>query len=113
MTASGNVIPHEVDTWAHNGESFVWVRMPSVVRAVRELKRLELVVQEPYSSISLTEKGRRVAHQVFDRHRLLRSFLEKLGVSRRIADRDACLMEHILSAETLERIRTYTETERK
>ena len=89
------------------------VRMPSVVRALRELKRLELVVQEPYSSISLTEKGRRVAHQVFDRHRLLRSFLIKLGVSRRIADRDARLMEHILSAETLERIRTYTGAEKQ
>ena len=89
------------------------VRMPSVVRALRELKRLELVVQEPYSSISLTEKGRRVAYQVFDRHRLLRSFLIKLGVSRRIADRDACLMEHILSAETLERIRTYTGAEKQ
>ena len=89
------------------------VRMPSIVRALRELKRLELVVQEPYSSISLTEKGRRVAHQVFDRHRLLRSFLIKLGVSRRIADRDACLMEHILSAETLERIRTYTGAEKQ
>jgi len=30
-------------------------------------------------------------------------------VNRRIADRDACLMEHILSAETLEKIREYTE----
>ena len=39
----------------------------------------------------------------------MREFLVKLGVSRRTADRDACLMEHILSAETLDRIRTYTE----
>ena len=40
---------------------------------------------------------------------VLRSLLVKLGVNRRIADRDACLMEHILSAETLEKIREYTE----
>ena len=33
----------------------------------------------------------------------------KLGVSRRNADKDACLMEHILSAETIDRIRSYTE----
>ena len=33
----------------------------------------------------------------------------KLGVSKRIADKDACLMEHILSAETIDAIRTYTE----
>ena len=83
------------------------VKMPSVVKAIRELKKLELVTQEPYANIELTEKGRRVARQVLRRHTLLRSFLMKLGVSRSMADRDACLMEHILSAETLDRIRTY------
>ena len=83
------------------------VKMPSVVKAIRELKKLELVTQEPYASIKLTEKGRRVARQVLRRHTLLRSFLMKLGVSHPMADRDACLMEHILSAETLDRIRTY------
>ena len=85
------------------------VKMPSVVKAIRELKRLGLVVQEPYSNIELTAKGGRVARQVLNRHKLLRTFLMKLGVSRRHADRDACLMEHILSAETLDKIRIYTE----
>ena len=85
------------------------VKMPSVVKAIRELKRLGLVVQEPYSNIELTAKGGRVARQVLGRHKLLRTFLMKLGVSRRHADRDACLMEHILSAETLDKIRIYTE----
>ena len=85
------------------------VKMPSVVKAIHELKRLGLVVQEPYSNIELTTKGGRVARQVLNRHKLLRTFLMKLGVSRRHADRDACLMEHILSAETLDKIRIYTE----
>ena len=85
------------------------VKMPSVVKAIRELKRLGLVEQKPYAAIELTVKGGRVARQVLNRHKLLRSFLLKLGVSRRNADRDACLMEHILSAETLDRIRIYTE----
>ena len=87
------------------------VKMPSVVKAIHELKKLGLVTQEPYSAIELTTKGRRVAKLVLNRHTLLRTFLEKLGVSRRTADKDACLMEHILSAETIDRIRTYTETE--
>ena len=85
------------------------VKMPSVVKAIRELKKLGLATQEPYSPINLTPKGERVAKLVLGRHKLLRSFLVKLGVNRRIADRDACLMEHILSAETLDKIRTYTE----
>lgn len=85
------------------------VKMPSVVKAIHELKKLELVSQEPYGPIVLTPKGAAVARRVLDRHELLRRFLVKLGVSRRVADRDACLMEHILSAETLDRIRDYTE----
>jgi len=85
------------------------VKMPSVVKAVHELKKLGLVTQEPYAKIELTAKGRRLARLVLDRHTLLRAFLMKLGVSRRNADKDACLMEHILSAETLDRIRIYTE----
>ena len=91
----------------------IGVKMPSVVKAIRELKKLGLVTQEPYSPIELTEKGLRLAKHILGRHLLLRSFLEKLGVSRRNADADACRMEHILSAETLDRIREYTEKKRK
>lgn len=85
------------------------VKMPSVVKALHELKKLGLVTQKPYAAIELTAKGRRVAKLVLGRHTLIRDFLLKLGVSRRNADKDACLMEHILSAETIDRIRTYTE----
>ena len=88
------------------------VKMPSVVKAIHELKKLELAAQNPYGPIELTAKGAAVARRVLDRHELLRRFLLKLGVTRRTADRDACLMEHILSAETLDKIRNYTEKER-
>ena len=85
------------------------VKMPSVVKALHELKKLGLVTQQPYSAIELTAKGRRVARLVLGRHTLIRDFLMKLGVSRKNADKDACLMEHILSAETIDKIRIYTE----
>ena len=85
------------------------VKMPSVVKALHELKKLGLVTQKPYAAIELTVKGSRVAQRVLGRHTLIRNFLMKLGVSRRNADKDACLMEHILSAETIDRIRSYTE----
>ena len=88
------------------------VKMPSVVKALHELKRLGLATQEPYANIELTEKGRRVAEIVLSRHMLLKSFLMKLGVGEAVADKDACMMEHILSAETLEKIRAYTEENR-
>ena len=31
---SGNVIPHEIDTWNSSGDSFVWVKIPKVVPVV-------------------------------------------------------------------------------
>ena len=93
--------------------SAVGVKMPSVVRALHELKKLELVVQQPYGPIELTAKGLRLAKHVLGRHKLISSFLIMLGVSKRNADRDACLMEHILSAETLDKIRDYTEKKNK
>ena len=67
------------------------------------------MTQKPYAAIELTVKGSRVAQRVLSRHKLIRDFLMKLGVSRKNADKDACLMEHILSAETIDRIRSYTE----
>ena len=85
------------------------VKMPSVVKAVHDLKRMGLVNQQPYGPIELTTEGITLARDVQKRHVLLRSFLEKLGVSIMNADRDACLMEHILSAETLDRIRSFME----
>jgi len=85
------------------------VKKPSVVKAIHELKKLELVRQEPYQNIELTEKGRRLARRVLGLHTLLRDFLVQLGVSSRIADKDACLMEHILSSETVGCIRDFTE----
>lgn len=83
------------------------VKMPSVVKALGELKKLGLVAQEPYGNIELLEKGRRCARLILSRHTLLKAFLLKLGVASDVADKDACLMEHILSAATLERIRDF------
>ena len=88
------------------------VTMPSVVKAIRELMRLGLVVHEPYGGVDLTVKGRRLARSVLNRHVVLRDFLVKLGVGQKMADRDACMMEHILSAETMDRIRLFVDGRR-
>ena len=83
------------------------VKRPSVVKAMAELKKLELVTQEPYGDIELTAKGRKVATSILARHTVLKAFLIKLGVTEKTADNDACLMEHILSAQTMDRIRDF------
>lgn len=83
------------------------VKMPSVAKAILELKKLGLVTQEPYSGVELTEAGRMAANEVLNRHILLKGFLIRLGVSEAVADKDACCMEHILSAESLSKIEDF------
>ena len=83
------------------------VTMPSVNKAVSELKKLGLVRQEPYGDLELSSEGVKIAAEILGRHTLLRRFLMKLGVSRDTAEEDACRMEHILSAETYDRIHSF------
>jgi DtxR family Mn-dependent transcriptional regulator len=77
----------------------------SVTQAVTNLKDLGMVTQERYGPVQLTSTGQECAVKVRQRHRLLRKFLiEVLGVNPRIAEKDACLMEHVVSPQTMERL---------
>ncbi|NLO23630.1 MAG: metal-dependent transcriptional regulator [Fibrobacter sp.] len=85
------------------------VKMPSVAKAMSLLKLQNLVEQEAYGDIELTPMGKKVAQKILNRHLLLKSFLMNIGVSEEVASEEACVMEHILSAETLERIESLNE----
>lgn len=83
------------------------VKMPSVIKAVVELKKKGFVMQEPYGAVELTATGTAEARRILRRHTLLKAFLIHLGVSEENAETDACAMEHILSAESLTRIAAF------
>ena len=89
------------------------VKMPSVIKAVLELKKKGFVVQEPYGALELTSEGEREADQILSRHNLLKEFLMVLGVAAETAEKDACSMEHFLSAETLGRIEAFVKSNQK
>ncbi len=81
------------------------VKMPSVNNAVKELAKLGYVEYERYHRLKTTPEGERRAQTIYRRHKLLKDFLLAAGVSEAHAETDACAMEHILSAETLERLK--------
>ena len=45
----------------------------------------------------LTEEGRAVAENIYEKHTLLAQFLMTLGVDEATATEDACKMEHVIS----------------
>lgn len=86
------------------------VSKASVNKALSMLKETDMVAQNRYGRVTLTEKGRRYAAVVWRAHRALRTFLESdLGVEQEVADQEACLMEHVLSEDTMERLISYLE----
>ena len=86
------------------------VSKASVNKAVTILKEQGLVEQSHYGKVILTEPGRALGQAVWYRHRLIRTFLtQELGVEFDRADAEACMMEHALSEDTMERWLAYLE----
>ncbi|MCP2604636.1 metal-dependent transcriptional regulator [Candidatus Aminicenantes bacterium AH-873-B07] len=86
------------------------VKRPSVVSAVKYLKKKNLVKHEHYGYVELTEKGKALAKSIYKRHKALYKFLHNfLGIHSSIAEKDACRIEHFLTPETMERILKFIE----
>lgn len=86
------------------------VTKASVTQALKTLQELGLIKQEKYRPIQLTEKGLTEARKVKYKHVILSRFLiNVLHVEPSIAEKDACLMEHVVSPETILSIISYLE----
>lgn len=81
---------------------------PSVTRAMSALKKDGCILQEPYGPITLTEKGIEAAKFIKNRHVYLTKYLMlSLGIDEKLAEKDACRMEHIVSHEIMVAVREY------
>ena len=93
-----------IDVCEHMGYS-----KPSVSRAMGILKKESLITIDPSGHIALTDMGREIAESMYERHTLLSSFLESIGVDKDTAAEDACRIEHCISEQSFEAIKKFTE----
>jgi Mn-dependent DtxR family transcriptional regulator len=88
------------------------VSKASVSKALSNLRDAGMIEQSRYGRVALTPVGSEYARRVWRSHRAIRAFLTAdLGVDPAIADEEACLMEHYLSEETIDRWCDYLERE--
>ena len=80
---------------------------PSVSVAMKNLRENGYVTVNDHGHISLTSKGLQIAETIYERHTLLSSWLEYLGVDSEIAVQDACRIEHVISPESFQAIKTH------
>jgi DtxR family transcriptional regulator, Mn-dependent transcriptional regulator len=81
---------------------------PSVSRAMSIMKRAGHIIMDDAGLIELTDSGRQIAENVYNRHRLLTEWLIMIGVSNKTAAADACRIEHVISQETFDVIKEHT-----
>lgn len=84
---------------------------PSISRAVSLLRNDGYVDMDDRGYLTLTDKGRAMAEKIYDRHQVLTKALTRMGIELRIAEEDACRIEHVISDESFEVIRRYIMSE--
>lgn len=79
------------------------VKMPTVSSMLKTLNDRGMINYEKYEYVEMTKNGANVGKEMRRRHEVLNKFLtEILKIDRKVADEEACKMEHALSPETLD-----------
>jgi len=78
------------------------VTRSSVSTALNLLKKKNLIKHETYGLVELTKEGEQLGQALDKRHAVINKFfIEVLGINPKVADEDACKLEHYISTETL------------
>lgn len=81
---------------------------PSVSRAMKKLEEkgyIEIVK----NVINFTKEGEALAKNVYERHRAIKKLLMVIGADEKLAETDACEIEHVVSPELMELIIKFVE----
>jgi Mn-dependent DtxR family transcriptional regulator len=87
------------------------VSKPSVCHAVATLREGGFLTMDSDYFLHLTDVGREVAVQIYEKHRFFTEHLIAAGVDPETAERDACRIEHVISEESFRRLKAVTEQE--
>ncbi len=79
----------------------------SVSIAMKNLRMKNHITVTDAGYIYLTDSGKAIADEIYERHKWISSWLISLGVDEKIATEDACKIEHVISRESFDAIRTH------
>ena len=88
-----------VDVARHMG-----VSKPSVCHAVVTLKEGGFLTMDEDLFLRLTDIGREVAEQTYEKHCFFTRLLMEAGVEPEIAEQEACRIEHVISGDSFQKL---------
>ncbi len=80
---------------------------PSVSYAMKNLQDKGLIEIKDNNDIVLTEIGKNIANEIYERHRVVAKVFMYFGVDEETAYQDSCEVEHKISQETFDRIKQF------
>lgn len=80
---------------------------PSVSIAMKKLRENGYVTVDDSGLLQLTAEGEAIAQRIYHRHQVITKMLTTVGVDPETAAEEACQIEHVISDETLEKMRKY------
>ncbi len=78
---------------------------PSVSVAMKNLRTNGYIQMDKNGYITLLDKGYSIASKIYERHTFLTKWLTDLGVDPETASKDACRIEHVISAESFSKLK--------
>ena len=80
---------------------------PTISIAMRRLRENGYVEYDEHKDIKLTDRGREVAERIYERHLMLTEVLKSLGIDEKEAVKEACKIEHDISADSFDKIKEF------
>lgn len=84
------------------------VSKPSISRAVKELKAKGLLITDRNNFLRLIDTGKLIAEKIYERHCFFTKYLTEMGVDPKLAESDACKLEHVISDECFQKLKEST-----
>jgi Mn-dependent DtxR family transcriptional regulator len=72
----------------------------SVTKMMQRLDEADLVIYEKYRGFTLTDKGKKLAGKLVERHQMLEEFLQMIGVQDKNIYEEVEKLEHYINKET-------------
>ena len=81
----------------------------SISHAVSNLKEGGFLLMEEDGELILTEEGREIAERTYEKHCFFRRKLIEAGVDPQVAEKEACMMEHVISDDSFHKLKSRIE----
>lgn len=87
--------------------NYLEYKRPTVTRMLKKLENKGRIIYGEDKIIRLTEESKIFCEKMYARHKYLTDAFIRLGIDAKNAEDEACLIEHVISDDTFEKLKKH------